>query len=537
MGAAIAAIPACATTPTGTLATLPNRQGPLTGAVGPMSAPGGPFLDDRFGRSVLLHGADLVYKVPPYEVVVQGRGPNVLTDPEAQRMATLGFDTVRLGIIWKGLEPGTAPSNDPSICAPGTPSASPDSQFNASVFDSYLSRLDATIALLAKHGIYSLLDMHQDVYNEAFAGEGAPDWAVCSDGFTPQPKRNVPDWSVNLKGPGVVQAYEHFWRNDVVGNLQGAFDDIWAMVASHYRNNPWVLGYDPFNEPYGQGLPPAGSGVAFDGELQCFYVGRAHAIVNQLGQPVTCPPNDPANGVISRIEDGDPVHLVFYEPNYTTDSSIPSELGPMPFPRLVLNTHDYCILHVPNGPERSDFGTICGPLENATFTERNTERARDATLQQPGGPPLFLTEFGATTDAADLARVTGDADAHLDGWMYWQWLHYADPTGSHTSGLWPPTRPTAAMLQVLSRPYATAVAGTPLSMSFDSTTDRFAFKYHSNPHITEPTVIFLPQLHYGGGYCTDVTGGHMRSVPGTEFLDVSTTSSGDVSVTIRPGSC
>src|ERR1700722_8751580 len=121
------------------------------GPVGPLTAPGGPFLLDRYGRAVLLHGVDLVYKVPPYEVEVSGSGPNVLTVPEVQRMAALGFDVVRLGIIWKGLEPGTAPINDPAICAPGAPRASGPHQFNASVLDAYLARLDVTIALLGRY--------------------------------------------------------------------------------------------------------------------------------------------------------------------------------------------------------------------------------------------------------------------------------------------------------------------------------------------------------------------------------------------------
>ena len=59
-------------------------------------------------------------------------------------------------------------------------------------------------------------------------------------------------------------AYSHFWDNDVVGDLQGEFDAIWTRVAAHFRDNPWVIGYDPFNEPYGQGLPPEGDGVQFD---------------------------------------------------------------------------------------------------------------------------------------------------------------------------------------------------------------------------------------------------------------------------------
>ena len=74
----------------------------------------------------------------------------------------------------------------------------------------------------------------------------------------------------------------------------------------------------------------------------------------------------------------------------------------------------------------------------------------DATPAQPDGPGWFLTEFGATTDASDLTRMVADADANLVGWMYWQWLFYEDPTGSHDSGLWPAGPATSAQLDALS---------------------------------------------------------------------------------------
>ena len=89
-------------------------------------------------------------------------------------MAQLGFNVVRLGIIWKGLEPGTDPINDPAICTPGAPRTPGPDQFNAKVFGAYMDRLETTVALLARYGISSLIDMHQDVYNEVFGGEGAP---------------------------------------------------------------------------------------------------------------------------------------------------------------------------------------------------------------------------------------------------------------------------------------------------------------------------------------------------------------------------
>ena len=113
-----------------------------------------------------------------------------------------------------------------------------------------MTKLEQTISLLARHGIYSLVDMHQDAMNEVFAGEGFPNWAVCTDGITPVAYRNVAAWGVNQIDAGMAQAQGHFWTNDVVGNLQGAYDQIWAKVASRLAGNPWVIGYDPFNEPF-----------------------------------------------------------------------------------------------------------------------------------------------------------------------------------------------------------------------------------------------------------------------------------------------
>jgi len=539
-----AAAPTTTTTPppvstTVPAAAAPSPGDPAAGAIGPVTAPGGPFLVDRYGRAVLLHGVDLVYKVPPYEVEVTGSGPNVLTVPEVQRMAALGFDVVRLGIIWKGLEPGTAPMDDPAICRPGTPRASGPDQFDAAVFDAYLARLDATIALLGSYGIYSLVDMHQDVYSDVFGGEGAPDWAVCTDGVRPKPVLDVPDWSVNLQGPGVVTAYQHFWDNDVVGDLQGEFDAVWSKVAAHDRDNPWVIGYDPYNEPYGAGVPPTGTGVSFDAELQCFYAGRAHPGVDQSGHPVHCPADDPEEGLIPRLEAADPNHLVFYEGNYATDSGPLNHIGAMDFPRLVLNFHDYCFLHVPNGPEPPDFATVCAPEENEVFAQHATQRANDASPAQPGGPSSLLTEFGATTDASDLARITADADAHLTGWIYWQWLLYDDPTGSHTSGLFPPSAPTAAMLPVLSRTYAKAVAGVPTTESFDPVTGAYTLRYRAAPAVSEPTVVFVPLAeHYPAGYCATAAGGTVTSAPGAGTVDVENTAGAtDVTVRITAGPC
>ena len=118
--------------------------------------------------------------------------------------------------------------------------------------------------------------MHQDVYNELFDGEGAPNWAVCTGGAsnTEAPGR----WSQNYGTAAAGAAYRHFWTNDVVGDLQGEYDRVWAAVATYFRGDPWVLGYDPFNEPFSTSLVTSGD-EKFDGQLECFYTGAVDSSV------------------------------------------------------------------------------------------------------------------------------------------------------------------------------------------------------------------------------------------------------------------
>ena len=217
---------------------------------GQIRSPGGAFLYDRRGRVVFFHGVNAVYKHPPYELFPAPGKPWNLSAADASLMARLGFNVVRLGMTWKGLEPGTAPANDPTICTPGA--ARDPGQFSQAVLGRYLAKMKESVDLLGRFRIYSLLDMHQDVYNELFDGEGAPNWAACTSGASnaDPPGR----WSQNYGTAAAGAAFRHFWTNDVVGDLQGEYDRVWAAVASYFKDDPWVLGYDPFNEPFSTSL-------------------------------------------------------------------------------------------------------------------------------------------------------------------------------------------------------------------------------------------------------------------------------------------
>ena len=66
-------------------------------------------------------------------------------------MKSFGLNMIRLGTMWPGIEPVKG-------------------QYN----ETYISLIKTIAEEAANYGIYTLLDMHQDVLSEAFCGEGIP---------------------------------------------------------------------------------------------------------------------------------------------------------------------------------------------------------------------------------------------------------------------------------------------------------------------------------------------------------------------------
>ena len=502
---------------------------------GPIGAPGGPFLTDRFGRVVMLHGVNAVYKLPPYELYPAPGQPWNLSAADARAMAGLGFDVVRLGILWQGLEPGTLGPDSRAVCAPGAPGNA--RQFDAAQVARYLARITATVDLLGRYHIYTLLDMHQDVYSQMFDGEGAPPWAVCTDGvpITLAAGR----WSQNYADAATDIAYAHFWYNDVVGNLQGEYDRVWAAVASHFTQNPWVLGYDLYNEPFSRTLMRV-RGTDISQLLECFYTGRAQpGVVPGTNRPLACPGGDPAQGLVPTIRRADPNHLVFYEPDIFATRASSNFVGPMQYRNLVMAFHAYCSFRsgVTGDPTNV---TACSDQAFRNMEGRQDELPVLSTAYQRGGPAWFMGEFGATTDPVLLAQLTADANNLLVGWTYWQWKYYQDPTGSSDEAVMADNGTLKANAVVLAQPYPQAVAGTPQSVSYNFGTGQFRLTYLPNPRVHAPTIVSYPSLLSGrsGGYCAVVKGGTIVSKSGAPHILVSNAPAAQaVSLVVSAGPC
>lgn len=178
------------------------------------------FIDAQ-GNQIVLHGINYVNK----SAQIDKAG---FSNPEHFKlMQQWGFNCIRLGVIWQGVEP-----------SPGV------------YDDAYLKDLDYQIQLAKDHGMYVFLDMHQDLYSQLFS-DGAPEWATLTDG---QPHiADGPVWSdAYFTSPAVKTAITNFWDNkkakDSIG-LQDHYIAMWKMLANRYKDNTTVIGYDLMNEP------------------------------------------------------------------------------------------------------------------------------------------------------------------------------------------------------------------------------------------------------------------------------------------------
>jgi endoglycosylceramidase len=449
----------------------------------------GRWITDAKGRVVILHGVNMVYKRPPYYPAATGFGRD-----DAAFLQRNGFNVVRLGLIYAGVEPN-----------PG------------SYDDGYLNQIAATESMLAKHGIFSQLDFHQDLYNEKFQGEGWPDWAVQDDGLL-NPQNGFP--FNYLTNPALIRAFDHFWANDPgpggVG-LQDRYAAAWAHVADRFASARHTLGFDVMNEPwpgtpYTTCLVPTGCPTFDNGTMAPFY-----------------------RRVIGAIRSVDRQKLIWYEPNvlfnFGGDTNIPA-LGDR---STGFSFHVYCLAGLIAGT--SD--VACPTLNESVF--QNADKHAQATKAA-----LMLSEFGATDDLETIRSNVEQADRHMVSWEYWHYCECQDPTttGTGTQAVvvdpaQPPTGSNVkqAKLDTLSQPYPQLVAGTPSGWQFDPATRTLQLTYSTKGPggkkfarrvrkrskralRARQTEIFLGRARYPKGYRVSVRGGGIASKPKAGVLKV-----------------
>ncbi|MGZ4689874.1 MAG: cellulase family glycosylhydrolase, partial [Acidimicrobiia bacterium] len=401
----------------------------------------------------MLRGMNFVEKWAPFTPAADG-----FDDDDAALLAGNGFNTIRLGVAMEFLMP-----------APGQ------------IDRGYLDSIAGTVRILSRHGIYVLLDFHQDGWGPVTHGNGMPAWATLTDGL---PNPEVPFPIYYVQNPALQRAFDNFWANKAGPDgvpLQEHYAAAMRAVAARFVASPNVIGYEAMNEPWpGTDWTACTTGCpGLEQQLLAPFYARMTAAVAQV----------------------DRRRPVFVEPfvlfNFGgADTSLPGTGSPN-----ALSTHVYAL----------------DAASNASVMDRSVAAAqRDDT-------PVLVTEWGNSNDPGFLNPFEDQFDARLVPWLYWSYPGHVVTNSNEP--LVPPNL-NLTVLASLSRPYPTVVNGTPAHLAFDpaTATSDFEFATTRPDGRTAPrgltTTVVVPKLRYPSGYTVTVTGADVVSRPCARVLSL-----------------
>eukprot|EP00928_Gymnodinium_smaydae_P079716 TRINITY_DN63575_c0_g1_i1.p1 TRINITY_DN63575_c0_g1~~TRINITY_DN63575_c0_g1_i1.p1 ORF type:complete len:516 (-),score=85.19 TRINITY_DN63575_c0_g1_i1:191-1738(-) len=414
----------------------------------------GRFVDED-GRERLFHGVNAVMKGFPWLPQLHGFDPEMsLSEVDMEMLSNLGFNVIRLGLMWPGVEPEQGVVNQ-----------------------TYLREMQSLVDRLASYGIYAYLDGHQDLLSEKMCGEGFPLWAVnITPGTAAFPKRGsldivtsafkldengVPEpgqcvsmqpgsaWTKYNTAAAVLDVYTQLY--DPHSALQNAFVDHWKTVGKTFRTSKNLLGYDVLNEPQVSYLPD---------------VLRPWKFESQQLQPLY-------DRLAGALRESDEDATIF-------------------FANLVASFAEVGYDHVPGGAEMVDRSVLTyhyyyplGGPPSYYFSKRAADLKRLGAVG-------FVGEFGAgDNDTVDLA------DKYLQSWTVYQYKKFFPMTGWGMGFFPDKTGELDTTVPALSRTYASAVAGHIESMHFDRQTAKFELNFVPNEACRLPTEVYANKIiHY-----------------------------------------
>jgi endoglucanase len=258
-------------------------------------------------------------------------------EEDAAFLGESGFNVVRIPVNYRHLESDAEPF---------------------AVIESGFAHLDRAIAQLGAHGVYSVIDLH------ALPGSQNHHW------HSDNPTHRAAFW-------------EHPHFQDRVVNL-------WQAIATRYRDDPRVAGYNLMNEPADESRAVIGP----------FY-GRLTSAIREI----------------------DPGHIVFLDGNtYATEFDFFDAAAD----DTVYTLHDY----VPAGLGR---GTGYPGTVDGVYYDKDAVRAKflqRSEYARSTGTPIFVGEFGpiytgdADQDAQRLQILVDQLDiywAHDASWTIWMY--------------------------------------------------------------------------------------------------------------------
>jgi endoglycosylceramidase len=456
------------------------------------------MFEDISGRSLIFHGVNVVYKQAPYIPITDTFDPLLsLNDLDINYMKQMGFNIVRLGVIWESVE-----------------------KFEGKYDIEYLKKMAEIVKLLGQKGIVTIIDAHQDLFSRIFCGEGVPIFYAnklkvdtkCDSNIISMffkfvnvclPLSNF-NWEYEENGipkidfcrknflkyhqsPELTTAYQAFYDNE--NGIQDKFVDFWRVVANEFKNNPYVIGLDYWNEPWPGNL----------------FMSVTSLIPGYVDQNTLAPFY---RRIDEAVREFDPEFISMYEPIPFPDT-LPffggisvGNFKEIPLNKVdrkyqALNMHSYCCMAkedacVTGEPLLEDSLTLCPDFHKRKL-KKNKETANNL------GIPLIITEFGACSNTQacfnEITSFANAADENLLSWAYWMYKPFNDHTTSakqdeegifRGDGTLDPFKEKA-----LTRTYIQAYQGVPFVSKFDTETGFYYTGFKYNSEISEPSLLYI----------------------------------------------
>jgi len=416
--------------------TQPAQAAPLPGLTA-IRGPDARVVDDK-GRQVLLRGVNLNVLGDYFQA--NAKYPTVIpaTDADWAEMAADGFNVVRLLVSWSALEP------------------------TKGAFDAaYVARIHEAVDAAKAHGLYVVLDMHQDAYGKFVASppgttcpaqakpgigwDGAPEWATITGGADTCAAAGIRELA-----PAVMKAFENFYAD--TDGIQTELTKTWASLAGAFATDPVIAGYDLFNEP-NWGSDPDSSGARLGAFTQ-----KTIAAIRSAEQAA-----------------GGTSHIAFFEPVV-----IWPKKGTSP-PASTIT--DQNVVFAPHNYNDS--------IQGGTIAEGFAAAASSAAGY---GTTFWIGEYGwfgnPAEDALKVAEYASQEDRYKVGGTWWQWKQACgDPHSVDARDAEPPAElvhlhhtacpgdvdqgPVTEFVQVLSRAYPRYAPGQLLKFFSDPATGDF----------------------------------------------------------------
>mmetsp|Transcript_46707 Transcript_46707/g.117590 ORF Transcript_46707/g.117590 Transcript_46707/m.117590 type:complete len:646 (-) Transcript_46707:43-1980(-) len=471
---------------------------------------------DASARVHIFHGVNVVYKEFPWYPKSDKFDPqDSLTDEDMAHLREWGFNVVRLGVMWPGLEP-----------------------YRGHVNQTYLQEVLSITKRLAEHGLYTLIDFHQDLLSRHFCGEGIPEfyvedllanssselsrspnfpWASILDSLAPddanllskllvaEAKRG---YALDANGmPSTTDCnrvpFLLYYLTDRVQALQrelfttgtplnkGAIE-YWRHVARTFAHEPQVLGFELINEPDFLCDDFANGGnctVLYDWISGTYGLRYMAPFYQQMHDAIR------GEGAMQPIFFEMPLNIPFVHPMLFKD------------PSLEYSYHAYCL----PGDNGMNFllDSLCSTMEIFQNEVIRFLSIMPATVHQ------FMTEFGAVGDSEGelehMSEWLDFADSMLQSWAYWEYKKFKDITTQNDQESFYDADGNLELRKVrsLTRTYAKVTAGTPTTMKYNRTDESFVLRFVASPParlFQAPTEIYLnEEMHYPNGYEVSVS--------------------------------